>query len=154
MRDSSSRLLHQFIVGVGVACAFVVAVAGQSGTVPTSTQSVRGGVYTKEQAARGEKLYIEMCSQCHGDDLAGREQALPLAGPEFGSVWDGQPISALLGRIRQMPPNKPNSLSRPQMVDILSYILSFDGLPAGMTPLSDEQSVWTRIIYQMPPLTN
>ena len=104
-------------------------------------------------ASRGEKLYTEMCSQCHGDDLAGREQALPLAGPEFGSVWDGQPISALLGRIRQMPPNKPNSLSRPQMVDILSYILSFDGLPAGMSPLSDEQSVWTRIIYQTP-LTN
>ena len=77
-----------------------------------------------------------------------------MAGPEFGSVWNGQPISALLGRIRQMPPNKPNSLSRPQMVDILSYILSFDGLPAGMTPLSEEQSVWTRIIYQMPPLTN
>jgi hypothetical protein len=40
------------------------------------------------------------------------------------------------------------------MVDILSYILSFDGLPAGMTPLSDEQSVWTRIVYQMPPSTN
>jgi mono/diheme cytochrome c family protein len=64
-------------------------------------------VYTKEQASRGEKLYAGMCSECHGDDLAGREQALPLAGPEFGSTWDGQPISALLGRIRQMPPNKP-----------------------------------------------
>ena len=153
MRDSFLRLIHQFIVGVGVACALVAAMTGQSETVTASTQSVRGGVYTKEQAARGEKLYTEMCSQCHGDDLAGREQALPLAGPEFGSVWDGQPISALLGRIRQMPPNKPNSLSRPQMVDILSYILSFDGLPAGMSPLSDEQSVWTRIIYQTP-LTN
>ena len=144
MRASSSKLFHQFIVGLGLACALVWAVEGQS------TQSVRGGVYTKEQAARGENLYTEMCSQCHGDDLAGREQALPLAGPEFGSVWDGQPISALLGRFRQMPPNKPNSLSRAQMVDILSYILSIDGLPAGMTPLSDEQSVWTTIIYQTP----
>lgn len=152
MRDSYLRL-HQFIVGGGVACALVVAAAGQSATVATSTQSVRGGVYTKEQAARGEQLYTEMCSQCHGDDLAGREQALPLAGPEFSSVWDGQPISALLGKVRQMPPNKPNSLSRPQMVDILSYILSVDGLPAGMTPLSDEQGAWTRIIYQTP-LTN
>ena len=144
MRASSSKLFHRFTVGLSLACALVWGVAGQS------TQSVRGGVYTKEQAARGENLYTEMCSQCHGDDLAGREQALPLAGPEFGSVWDGQPISALLGRFRQMPPTKPNSLSRAQMVDILSYILSIDGLPAGMTPLSDEQSVWTTIIYQTP----
>jgi mono/diheme cytochrome c family protein len=155
LRDSSLRIFYQLIAGVGVAFALVVTVASQTGTAPaTSTQSVRGGVYTKEQAARGEKLYIGMCSECHGDDLAGREQALPLAGPEFGAVWEGQPISALLVRVRQMPPNKPNSLSRPQMVDILSYILSFNGLPAGMTPLSDEQSAWTRIIYQMPPLTN
>jgi mono/diheme cytochrome c family protein len=153
MRVSSLRLLQQLTAGVSVACALGAAVAGQSGTVPTSTPSVRDGVYTKEQAARGETLYTEMCSQCHGDDLAGREQAPPLAGPDFGSVWNGQPISALLGRIRQMPPNNPNSLSRPQMVDILSYILSFDGLPAGMTPLGDEQSVWTTIIYQTP-LTN
>jgi mono/diheme cytochrome c family protein len=152
-RDSYVRLLAQFIVGMGVACALVIAAAAQSATVPNSTQSVRDGVYTKEQAARGEKLYVEVCSQCHGDDLAGREQALPLAGPEFGAVWQGQPISALLGRIRQMPPNKPNSLTRPQMVDILSFILSFDGLPSGSTPLSDEQSVWTKIIYQTP-ITN
>ena len=150
MRESCVRLLAQLIGGMSVACALVVAAAGQAGTEPTSTQSVRSGVYTKEQAARGEKLYTEMCSQCHGEDLAGREQALPLAGPEFGAVWDRQPISALLSRIRQMPPNKPNSLTRPQMVDILSYILSFDGLPAGTTPLSDEQSVWTKILYQTP----
>jgi mono/diheme cytochrome c family protein len=153
MRSSSLRFFYQLIVGVGLAFALVVTVTSQTGPA-TSPQSVRGGVYTKEQAARGEKLYIGMCSECHGDDLAGREQALPLAGPEFGAVWDGQPISALLGRIRQMPPNKPNSLSRSQMVDILSYILSINGLPAGMTPLSEEQSVWTRTIYQMPPLTN
>jgi mono/diheme cytochrome c family protein len=127
-----------------------LAAAGQS----EPTQSVRGGVYTKDQAARGERLYTGMCSECHGDDLAGREQTPPLAGPEFGSVWEGEPISALLGRFRQMPPNRPNSLSRPQMVEILSYILSFDGLPAGMIPLSEEQSVLNRIIYQKPPLTN
>jgi mono/diheme cytochrome c family protein len=94
-----------------------------------------------------------MCAQCHGEDLAGREQAPPLAGPEFATVWDGQPISALLVRIRQMPPSMPNTLSRPQMVDILSYILSYDGFPAGMTPLSDEQSVWAKIIYKSA-LTN
>jgi mono/diheme cytochrome c family protein len=146
--------VYQLILGVSLACILAVAVVGQTGTVPTSSRSVRGGVYTKEQAARGQKLYTEMCSECHGDDLAGREQALPLAGPEFGSVWDGQPISALFTRLRQMPPNKPNSLSRPQMVDIFSYMLSFNGLPAGMTPLSDEQTVWNSIIYQSPPLTN
>ena len=120
MRRSSLGFFHQFIVGVGLGVRPGSGGGGSDRDRAHTTQSVRAEVYTKEQAARGEKLYTGLCSECHGDDLAGREQARPLAGPEFGSAGDGQPISALFVRIRQMPPDKPNSLSRPQMVDILS----------------------------------
>ena len=40
----------------------------------TSAQAPRtvwDGVYTREQAQRGEKLYEQECGRCHGDDLTG-----------------------------------------------------------------------------------
>ena len=55
-------------IGTGMVCALVVAVSGQD--APTPPQSVRAGVYTKEQATRGQKLYAQTCTACHGDDLA------------------------------------------------------------------------------------
>ena len=33
--------------------------------------SVLGGVFTADQAKRGEKVYIDSCSACHGVSLAG-----------------------------------------------------------------------------------
>ena len=152
MRSVSVRSLRlHVIIGAGLACAIVAVVSGQG--APPPSQSVRAGVYTKEQAARGEKLYTQMCAECHGDDLTGREQANALAGPEFGAAWEGEPISGLFVKSRQMPPGGTNTLTRPELVDIVSYILSFNGLKSGTTPLSDEQSVLNTITFEMPPLT-
>jgi mono/diheme cytochrome c family protein len=113
--------------------------------------SVTAGAYTKDQADRGAKLYAESCAECHGENLQGREQALPLAGPEFTGAWEDEPLSGLLSRIRQMPPDQPVSWSRAQMVDMIAYILSYNGLPAGTTPLSQEQSVLTKVMFKAPP---
>jgi mono/diheme cytochrome c family protein len=40
-----------------------------------TTTSVWTGVYTTEQATRGTDLYQRVCSECHGDDLEGRERS-------------------------------------------------------------------------------
>jgi hypothetical protein len=73
-----------------------------------------------------------------------------LAGSEFNATWDGQPLSALVDRMKTMPPDKPGSLPRAQTVAILSYILSYNGLPAGKTPLSDDATTLSMITYQAP----
>jgi mono/diheme cytochrome c family protein len=41
------------------------------------------GVYTDAQASRGQKIYTESCSSCHGDDLSGGGQAPALTGKDF-----------------------------------------------------------------------
>jgi cytochrome c len=37
--------------------------------------SVWGGVYTPDQAKRGEALYKQECASCHGDALEGNAQS-------------------------------------------------------------------------------
>jgi quinoprotein glucose dehydrogenase len=112
--------------------------------------SVLTGAYTEEQAIRGQALYIYHCLACHGETMAGLDQAPPLVGPQFGSSWNGAPLSALVGRIGTMPPNDPGSLSQAESVDILTYILWYNGLPIGETPLSTEHSVLATMTFETP----
>lgn len=133
-------------VAVGLAAS---AVSGQSTGVP----SLRAGAYTEEQAIRGQTLYNERCWQCHGEALGGLDQAPPLAGPQFGSNWQGEPLAALVVRIGTMPPDKPGSLSRAEIVDLLSYILWYNGLPVGDEPLAVEQATLTKILFDSPVLS-
>ena len=41
------------------------------------TRSVSDGVYTTQQAQRGEPLYRSYCAYCHGPDLLGRPDFPP-----------------------------------------------------------------------------
>lgn len=101
-----------------------------------ASRSVWEGVYTKEQVKRGEVLYAQNCSSCHGPDLSGNDEAAALSGAAFLANWDGLTIGDLSERVRvSMPPNKLGTVSRQQIVDILSYVLSVNSFPAGKTEL-------------------
>ena len=118
---------------------------------PVASPSVLRGAYTEEQAVRGRALYYEHCLHCHGETMAGVDKAPPLAGPQFGSTWNDAPLATLATRILGMPPEKPGSLSREQSVDILTYILWYNGLPLGDVPLGAGQDVLGRLTFQIPP---
>src|SRR5258705_8843521 len=99
-------------------------------------RSVWDGAFTKEQAKRGEGLYAQNCSSCHGPDLSGNDEAAPLTGSAFLANWDGLTVGDLTERVRvSMPPNNLGKLSRRQIADILSYVLSVNSFPAGKTEL-------------------
>ena len=117
--------------------------ARQSDPKPKSTWD---GAYTKEQAKRGETLYAQHCSSCHGPDLAGNDEAAPLTGAAFLANWDGLTVADLTERVRvSMPPNNLGKLNRQQIVDILSYVLSFNNFPAGKTELDPKAELLKQI---------
>lgn len=95
------------------------------------------GVYTDEQAKRGAPLYSEHCASCHNEDLSGAEMAPGLRGADFNANWNGSSVGDLFERIRQtMPPESaPGSLTRQQNADIVAYLLSKSGAPAGPSEL-------------------
>lgn len=106
------------------------------------SRSVWDGVFTKEQGKRGEGLYAQHCSSCHGPDLLGNDEAAPLTGSAFLANWDGLSVGDLTERVRvSMPPNNLGKLSRQQIVDILSYVLNVNSFPAGKEELDPKAEV-------------
>jgi len=126
-------------LGIGVAAVvFAVAYAAAIQVVAQGPplQSVWIGVYTLEQAKRGEPLYAQNCASCHGATLDGGEMAPPLTGGQFTANWNGLTLGDLAERIRiSMPQNAPGSLSRAQCADILAFMLKAGMFPDGHTEL-------------------
>ncbi|HEV3202260.1 MAG TPA: c-type cytochrome [Bryobacteraceae bacterium] len=105
-----------------------------------TSKSVWDGVYTEDQAKRGEAISKEECVRCHGQGLSGGEEAPPLAGAGFVSNWNGLTMGDLFERIRiSMPTDAPGRLTRQENADILAYILTLNKFPPGKTEL-DRQS--------------
>jgi S-disulfanyl-L-cysteine oxidoreductase SoxD len=101
-------------------------------------QTTWSGVYTADQAAAGEAVYLELCSGCHRSDLGGGEFAPALAGAPFTARWDGRALNDLIGLIRRdMPQDRPQSLSRQESVRLTAYLLKANGFPAGANELSE-----------------
>jgi len=130
--------------------AFAFVAAAAIAIAAQTPRTVWDGLYTEEQAARGEKLYTDRCSKCHGDTLGGQEAAPALTGPTFYSNWEGENLEALLDRIRTtMPQDKPGSLSRAQNADILAHMLHAGGFPAGPMPLDGQAGALSTVTIRM-----
>ncbi len=112
-----------------------------------------GGVYTAEQAHRGETMYQAKCVSCHGAALDGVSPYPPLSGDEFLSKYEGQPALPLYDLIQKlMPAIQPGSLSRTDAADLLAYILSFNKFSAGKTPLPSDEPGLKALILPKPAL--
>lgn len=108
--------------------------------------SVLEGAYTEEQGKRGEAVYAQECSTCHGASLEGGEMAPALAGAAFMSNWQGLTVGDLFERIRiSMPDGNPGKLSRQQNADVVAYILSVSKYPTGKTELPKEVEILKQI---------
>jgi mono/diheme cytochrome c family protein len=107
-------------------------------------QTVSQGVYTDEQAKRGETVYHDRCASCHGDALQGRS-APPLTGGDFIGNWSQQPLDDLFSKIRNtMPQDAPGQLTPQQSVDVLAFLLRAGMFPSGRVELrADEAALKT-----------
>ncbi|MGB9467371.1 MAG: cytochrome c [Candidatus Acidiferrum sp.] len=138
-----------------IACACLAAIATACSALRAQepaageSRSVWDGVYTEEQAKRGEALYQKECKGCHGDTLAGGESAPPLTGGAFLSNWNGLTLGDLFERVRKtMPQNAPGKLNRQQNADILAFTLSVNKFPAGKTELSRQTEFLKEIRFE------
>jgi mono/diheme cytochrome c family protein len=120
----------------------VVAVAGGLlGSVlrAQGPTSVAAGVYTAEQAKRGQTAYNDSCAKCHLDDLSGGATSPPLQGMEFLSNWKGKTLGALFDEVRMtMPFDSPGSLTAAQYADVVAYVLSVNKFPAGQMEMDKD----------------
>lgn len=112
-------------------------------TARAQGRTVWDRVYSKAQSARGEAAYKLACGYCHKDDLSGGfmddgvGRAVPLAGPHafnstFGDRWKDQTLGDMVFVIAStMPKESPTSLPLNAYVDIVTFLLDKNGVPAG-----------------------
>ena len=124
-------------------------------TAATGPRSIRDGVFTAEQARRGQVAYTGPCDRCHGYLLDGASDdpdmlpAPPVAGPKFLRKWNGRTLVSLFDYVRTtMPSNNPGYLSDAENADIVAYMLFMSDLPPGAKPLSPDRAALGRIVIE------
>jgi mono/diheme cytochrome c family protein len=141
----TGRVFRSVVVGGG---AYLVAMWSLSQLLlgyqqAAGTQgNATAGIYSAEQAGRGQSLYIAQCAQCHGESLAGTEFGPPLIGNTFVNDFGGGTAGDLFDRIQTtMPQSNPGVLSGAEAVDVIAYLLRNNDFPAGREVLRADPAV-------------
>jgi len=89
--------------------------------------------FTAAQAERGQSAYRSNCQDCHGSSLDNGEfGGPPLKGSFFRGRWGSGNASVLFGMVSgTMPPDRPGQLTPQTYADLMAFILSHNGYPAG-----------------------
>jgi mono/diheme cytochrome c family protein len=134
-------------LGFGILAAAPSISAQTPAAARTGPVTIWDGVYTAAQARRGEQVFKTQCSYCHKEDLSGGffddglGRAPALAGKRaFDSSlierWGGMTLADMVGTVAAtMPEPRPSSLTVENYVDVVSYLLSKNDVPAGATDL-------------------
>jgi mono/diheme cytochrome c family protein len=140
--DVTLETVSEIAVGLGAEGSEAAAAADTE--VSVEQASIWDGVYTEEQAARGEQVYL-VCARCHGRRLNGApddpdmKSTPPLARAAFLRNWSGQSVAGLFQYTRAtMPQNNPASMSDQEYADIIAYMLAVTGTPVGENELSSD----------------
>jgi hypothetical protein len=102
------------------------------------------GVYTSQQADRGQLTMGARCATCHA--------VKEWTGDIFLRTWAGRPLLDLYDTIRlTMPIETPASLTRDEYADIIASIIRLNGAAAGKSALpSDPESLKLIAIVTKP----
>lgn len=118
-------MIRQKIVGMTAAMAVGF---GLAAIAPASAAG-----FTEEQAIAGKKAYDSNCAQCHGFKLEGPD-APGLVGKDIMANWDT--AGGLYDFISvAMPPVAPGKLGEEAYLNIVSYIMSYNGAQPGDEPM-------------------
>lgn len=89
------------------------------------------GVYTAAQADEGERIFEQVCMECH---LPGWHRTVG-----FYAKWQGKPLSALGTYLKlEMPQTDPGVLTPGEYAAVTAYLLRLTGNPPGAAPLNDD----------------
>jgi mono/diheme cytochrome c family protein len=125
---------------IGPLACLAAAATPAAGQVTDTLTSLRQGVYTEDQARRGEMVYEGACGACHMREFFTES---------FLQSWTGAPVSMLFELLRTtMPEDRPGGLDRRQYADVLAYIFELNGLPSGQRELPSRLDELERIVIE------
>ena len=121
--------------------------AGSPRPVQETRATIWDGVFTDEQAKRGEAAYTKACAKCHAEDLLGSTNAPALVGQPFFARFDRVTADDVVDVIRRtMPQEAPDTLGIPAYVDIVAFMLKNNGSPSGKAELAADRAKLREIL--------
>ena len=146
------RLLTSSALALWVAAALSTLVYGQA---PAAPKTVWDGVFTAQQAARGQAQFMAHCAECHMADLSGGEGPA-LVGNRFWTTWQEATVGTLFDRISKNMPfdddgKLAGTLPRQTYIDVVAHILNSNGFPAGPGELTPDSAVGVQIVKKEGP---
>ena len=140
------------VVRIGLRIALLCLVSAAVSTLAAAQRHTVGdGVYTEAQAVRGEQVYQDQCTFCHLDDLLGDAFATPLIDDAFTARWEGGHIGDLMTVIQvTMPADRPATLGREAVADVIAFLLKMNDYPAGDQELATDPEELEKIIFASP----
>jgi mono/diheme cytochrome c family protein len=109
-------------------------------------------IYTAAQSTAGATVFSANCAMCHGADMKGGAGPA-LLGQAFASASSNYSVGAIFSEVaEQMPAGNPGGLTHDQYAQVMAYILSKNGYPAGGTALDYNASLASTVplVSQVP----
>ncbi len=107
-----------------------------------NTISTLSGVYSDQQAGRGETIYRTTCMACH--DNADH------TGAAFRQNWETRTAFDLFETIRTtMPNDDPGKLPRDDYANIVAYLFKMNNMPSGKKPLPSDSTALKQIVITL-----
>lgn len=142
-------LLAFTVLAVAAAGRYGGEEAGPPAAQAEEEAGVSTGVFTQEQAERGQEVFSGRCAGCHGAELQGG--GAPRLDP-LNEAWQGMTLAALYRFVStNMPFNAPGSLEPQQYADVISYVLAQNGFPAGEAELEPDDEALEAFVIDAPP---
>ena len=136
-RPHCRRICAATLLTAGLALS--VLAGAETTPSPTGTRTAWENVFTSTQVERGKKAYNADCARCHGETLGGGEDSPALVDATFFKGWAGKSVGELVEYTRtEMPSDGPGKITRRRCTDIVAYVLSANGFPAGETELPSD----------------
>lgn len=106
-------------------------------------KSVKAGVYTAEQADRGQALYRSKCASCHAPNR--------FTDDFFYQSFAGKPLWEMFDVISDsMPEDNPGSMKPAEYSDVIAYLLRLNKFPAGSAELPTDKDALSAILMEKP----
>jgi mono/diheme cytochrome c family protein len=152
MAHTLRKRVQRMSLFAAVVLAGVATMAPSELTAAPQAKTVWDGVYTEQQAARGSVSFAASCARCHSSEPNAGEEGKALAGAPFWQSFRESTVDHLLDFVsKSMPNGAGGTLSANTYADLVAFILSKNGLPAGSAELTKNSAAGVKIIAKDGP---
>jgi mono/diheme cytochrome c family protein len=134
------------VSGVGSVVSLGTVALAALAQLPVETRTVREGIFSVAQVERGRDSFTWICMDCHEiEEFTGVSAYLEeMEGKQLWEIFEY--IWA------EMPEDNPASLEPDEYADVLAYVLSVYGLPAGDADMPTDRATLEAITLTRPEL--